>query len=201
MEGFYSGKQAAEMLNVCQATLRNWERDNRIEIYRTPGNKRMYNVGKFMKDNNIRMISEVEEDERLIIGYVRVSSAPQSNDLIRQEEELKRIYPNITIIKDVGSGLSLTKRGILRIIEMAIAGRIEKLIVLYKDRLARYGYDLIEFFVREYSKGEIIIVHQPENTTVEEELVKDVMNILNIYTAKMNGIRKYNKFKDEKERQ
>lgn len=201
LTGYFTGKEASEILKVHQNTLRNWANENKLEVYRTPGNKRMYNVGKFMKENNLisEQIIHEEIKERLIIGYVRVSTINQASDLQRQKEELLEFYPNIKIIEDIGSGLSLTKKGIKKIIDLAIEGKIENLIVLYKDRLARFGYDLIEHLITEYSNGKIIIVHEKENETTEEELVKDVMNILNVYTAKLNGIRKYNKNKKAKE--
>lgn len=201
LTGYFTGKEASEILKVHQNTLRNWANENKLEVYRTPGNKRMYNVGKFMKENNLisEQIIHEEIKERLIIGYVRVSTINQASDLQRQKEELLEFYPNIKIIEDIGSGLSLTKKGIKKIIDLAIEGKIENLIVLYKDRLARFGYDLIEYLITEYSNGKIIIVHEKENETTEEELVKDVMNILNVYTAKLNGIRKYNKNKKAKE--
>lgn len=201
LTGYFTGKEASELLKVHQNTLRNWANENKLEVYRTPGNKRMYNIGKFMKENNLisEQIIHEEMKERLIIGYVRVSTINQAADLQRQKEELLEFYPNIKIIEDIGSGLSLTKKGIKKIIDLAIEGKVENLIVLYKDRLARFGYDLIEYFITEYSNGKIIIVHEKENETTEEELVKDVMNILNVYTAKLNGIRKYNKNKKAKE--
>jgi len=194
LPGYFTGKQASEILKVCQNTLRNWSSEGKIEVYRTPGNKRMYNVGKFLKDNNL-VDNEFKEEiiERLTIGYIRVSTNKQIDDLQRQRQELINNYPDIEIIEDIGSGLNLTKKGIKKVVNLAIEGKIEKLIVLYKDRLTRFGYDLIEYLITEYSKGEIIIINKKVDETLEEELVKDVLNILNVYTAKMNGIRKYNK--------
>ena len=200
VEDFYSGKETARILKVSQQTLRLWSNSGKIEMYRTPGNVRKYNLTKYMQDNNLVMEEEEPEEEekveKLIIGYIRVSSQSQTDDLGRQRVELQSYYPGIEIIEDVGSGVHLTKRGIKKIVNLAIQGRIDKLIVLYKDRLTRFGYDLIEYLIQEYSNGEIVIVHKKENESPEEELSKDIINILNVYTAKLNGVGKYNNHKE-----
>lgn len=188
---FVGGKQASEIIGVHQRTLYNWEEKGLIETMRTPGNKRLYNVSKYIEGDN--------KLERKKIAYVRVSSHSQVNDLERQIEEMKSLYPDHELIQDIGSGISLTKKGISKIIDLAIEGRIEEVVVLHKDRLCRFGFDLIEKLICDYSKGRITIVHEKEDSTPEEELVKDVMQILNVYTAKMNGLRRYAKLKDYQE--
>ena len=102
-------------------------------------------------------------------------------------------YPKYEIIEDIGSGINFNRNGLRKIIKLAIEGKINKLVVAYKDRLTRFGYELIEDIIREYSKGEIIIENEKEEKEPKEELVEDVLQILNVYTAKMNGLRKYNK--------
>ena len=67
----------------------------------------------------------------------------------------------------------------------------------YRDRLTRFGYELIEDIIKTYSKGKIVVVSKTEKLEPEEELVKDLMAIMNVYVAKMNGLRKYNKLKIE----
>jgi len=86
-------------------------------------------------------------------------------------------------------------RGLKKIIHLAIAGKINELIVAYKDRLTRFGFELIEELIETYSKGTIKILNEKELIESEEEIVKDMMSIMNVYVAKMNGLRKYNKYK------
>ena len=128
------------------------------------------------------------------ICYVRVSSIGQKDDLDRQKNIMKKQYPNHIMIEDIGSGLNLNKRGIRKIIKLAIDGKVNELVVLYKDRLTRFGYELIEDLIKEYSKGKIIIVNKKENQPPEEELAFDVLQLMNVYVAKMNGLRR-NKIK------
>lgn len=99
------------------------------------------------------------------------------------------------MIEDIGSGVNLNKRGIRKLISLAIEGRVEELVIAYKDRLARFGYELIEDLITTYSKGKIIIINKKKELKPEEELAFDVIQIMNVFTAKMNGLRKYNKIK------
>ena len=130
-------------------------------------------------------------NEKLNICYVRVSSQNQKDDLERQKLLMKTKYPNYLIIEDIGSGLNLNKRGINKIIHLAIKGKINDLVVAYKDRLTRFGFELIEEIITKYSNGKIIILYKSEEISQEEELVKDIMAIMNVYVAKMNGLRRY----------
>lgn len=202
---FVGGKKASEIIGVHQRTLYLWEEKGLIETIRTVGGKRLYNVEKYLKEkmcieenkiNNTVCDNLDKLDNRkgkLNICYIRVSSIGQKDDLERQKTQMVRLYPKHLIIEDIGSGLNLNKRGIKKIINLAIEGKINELVVAYKDRLTRFGFELIEELVEKYSKGKIIILNQKELIEPEEELVKDVMSILNVYVAKMNGLRKYNK--------
>ena len=82
-----------------------------------------------------------------------------------------------------------------KIIQLAIDGKLNKLIIANKDRLTRFGYELIDFIIKEYSNGEIIILNKNEDVEPEEEMVKDVLQIMNVFTTKMNRLRKYKKKK------
>jgi len=97
------------------------------------------------------------------------------------------------LIEDIGSGLNLNRPGLRKIIKWEIERKIEELIVVYKDRLCRFGFELIEDLIKDYSNGKIIIVNKEHNVEPEQELVKDALQMMNMFVAKMNGLRKYNK--------
>ena len=208
---FGGGKKASEIIGVHQRTLYLWEKKGLIETIRTTGGKRLYNIEKYIKekicddDNKIKntiLCDNLEDLDKkkgkLNICYVRVSSNNQKDDLERQKNLMVKLYPKHLIIEDIGSGLNLNKRGIKKIINLAIEGKVNELVVAYKDRLTRFGFELIEELIEKYSKGKIIIINQKNVIEPEEELVKDVMSILNVYVAKMNGLRKYNKLEKNK---
>ena len=106
------------------------------------------------------------------------------SDLKTQIKKMKKKYPKHLIIKDIGSRIN-----------MAIDGVIGELVVTYKDRLARFGYELIEWLIKTYSNGEIKIIHKKDEQTPEEEITNDIIQIMNVYVAKING-RKSNKNKN-----
>ena len=138
------------------------------------------------KDTNINNIKHN-------ICYIRVSSSGQKDDLEHQRQVMIKKYPKHEIIEDIGSGLNLNKRGIKRIIKLGIEGKINELVIAYKDRLTRFGYELIEDIIKDYSRGKIIVINETKKIKPDEELVNDVMSLMNVYVAKMNGLRKYNK--------
>jgi putative resolvase len=119
-----------------------------------------------------------------------VSSRKQSEDLKRQINLMKKNYPNYEIITDIGSGLNLKRKGLEEIIELAIKGEIKVVVITYKDRLARFGYDLIEMILKKYSDAKIIILNKHKEETPNDEMVKDILSIMNVYVAKINGMRR-----------
>lgn len=207
---YVGGKEAMQILKVHRNTLYNWEKRGLIEVVRNnPNGKRYYNIKKFMKENNIQCsfnkitdeikcskIEDIEECARINICYARVSSHHQTDDLQRQKQMLKNKYPNYYLIEDIGSGINLTKKGLLKIIDWAVNGKINELVIAYKDRLARFGYDLIKHFVEHYSNGKIIIINKSNEEEPEEELVKDVMQVMTVFVAKINGRRRYKNVKN-----
>jgi putative resolvase len=195
---YLSGKEACQKLGVHSRTLYNWEEKGKIDTIRTPGGKRLYNVDKYIKEqttNKIYNDDNEEELDKLKIIYVRVSSETQKNDLERQKLYMQKRYPKHLLIEDIGSGLNFNRRGLRKIIKYAINGKLEELVVAYKDKLARFGFELIEDLIKEYSNGRIIILNKDKDKDKEpepeEELVNDMLQIMNIFTTKMNGLRKY----------
>jgi predicted site-specific integrase-resolvase len=136
---------------------------------------------------------EITKKDKEKICYCRVSSNKQKEDLLRQIEYMKNIYPENRIISDIGSGLNYNRKGLKEIMDMAINGEIQELVIAYKDRLTRFGYELIEYLIEKYSGGKITIINKNEEDTPTEELTKDILSIMNVYVAKVNGLRKYKK--------
>jgi putative resolvase len=202
---FLGSKEACKILGIHPRTLYLWEKKKKIETIRSqPNGKRFYNVEKYLKEQGLICkelpnektikcikLEDLDKIKRIKLCYARVSSIGQREDLERQKQELKKYYPDHEIIEDIGSGINLTKKGILKIINLSIEGKIEELVISYKDRLARFGYDLLEYIIKKYSNGKITIINKKEEQEPEEELVKDVLQIMNVFVAKINGRRKY----------
>jgi len=198
---YKSKKEVLKILGISPTTLLTLAERNKIEFIKTLGGHRKYNVKKYLNDNKIKTDMDVKnekEEEKILkdkisICYVRVSTAGQKDDLSRQKEYMKEKYPNHLIIEDIGSGINFNRKGFRKIIKLGIEGKIKELVVAYKDRLTRFGYSLIEDLIKEYSNSSIIIETNKEEKDKESEIVEDVLNILNVYTAKINGMRKYKK--------
>jgi excisionase family DNA binding protein len=179
-------KESCEILGIHYHTLYKLAKNGEIESAKI-GSRQMYNIDKYMKDKKI------EKTNKKRICYCRVSSQKQKEDLKRQIEYMEKKYPTYEIISDIGSGLNFNREGFNKIIDWGIKGEVEILVVAYKDRLTRFGYELIERIIKDYSNGEIKVENKKEEETPEEEISKDIVAIMNIYVAKMNGLRKYKK--------
>jgi putative resolvase len=184
-------KEALKVLGINYQTLYAMADRKEIDTI-IVGKNKLYNINKYMREH------EILTNKREKICYCRVSSNKQKEDLERQVEMMRKAYPQHTIIKDIGSGLNYNREGLKRIIDMGIKGEIEELVIAYKDRLTRFGYEMIENIIEKYAKGKIIILKKEEEETPTEELTKDVIAIMNVYVAKVNGLRKYKgKIKEE----
>ncbi|MFZ2725942.1 MAG: IS607 family transposase [Methylococcaceae bacterium] len=190
MNKFISIKEAAEQLGVSTSTLRRWEKEGKLlPDSRTSGNQRRYLI-----DSIKTQLSETHLilPQRQTIAYARVSSHDQKLDLERQKEILalycvKQGY-NFTLISDIGSGMNYYKKGLKNLINDIIADKIERIIITHKDRLLHFGAELV-FSICETKNVQIIILNQGEETTFEEELVKDVLEIITIFSAKLYASR------------
>ena len=185
MNKYVNRKTAAEKLGVHYHTLYAMAKRGDIETLKI-GKHQKYNVQRYLHDKE----GHIEVTKRKIC-YCRVSSAKQRGDLKRQIAEMRTEYPKYEMITDIGSGMNFKRPGLKKIIDYGIKGEIEVVAVAYKDRIARIGYDLIENIIEEYSNGKIEIKNKEEEETAQEEITKDLLAIMNVYVAKVNGTRKY----------
>lgn len=184
---------AAKTLGVSQAQLRRWGDAGRIPCIRTPGGQRLFEVGAF----NSPAATDQRTDDRITILYSRVSSSKQRNDLQRQKDHLRRgaeRLPNqhsgrFQEVSDVGSGINFKRPGLLRVLGLVKEGRVRSIVVASKDRLARFGFDLIHWLCSECG-AEIVVLERTDGAP-EDELGKDLMAIVQVYCCRWNGRRRY----------
>jgi predicted site-specific integrase-resolvase len=199
-ENYVSKRIVLKELGISHMTLIRMVNNSKIEYITTLGGQRKYNVAKYIEENKIKKIENKSNKleilntvDKINICYIRVSTNNQKDDMVRQKEYMLNKYPSYEVIEDIGSGINFNRKGLRKIISLAISGKINNLVVAYKDRLTRFGFELIEDLIKEYSNGKIIIENNKEEKEPKEEIVEDVLQILNVYTAKMNGMRKYKK--------
>ena len=166
--------EASEFLGVSIPTLRRWETEGRIVSERTEGNHRRYDKNMLMSLKS----KKGKANEKLTIGYCRVSSSDQKDDLKRQKETVSNYCAirgyQFRIIEDIGSGLNYNKKGLNELIELISQREIDRIVVNYKDRLIRYGYEMLEKMC-EINGVQIEIINHTEDKTYEEELVEDIL--------------------------
>ncbi len=180
--------EAAKFLGVSPQTLRRWEREGRLlPDERTPGGRRRYDLARLRPEQ-----FHTPESDRRTIAYARVSSHDQKDDLERQKHVLElycaRQGWTFEVIADLGSGMNYHKKGLKRLLNDMLAGEVGRLVITHKDRLLRFGAELV-FAICEAKNVEVVILNQGEDTTFEEDLAKDVLEIITVFSARLYGSR------------
>ena len=191
MEKHYSIGEFAELIGKTKQTLRNWDMNNVLKpAFVTDGGHRMYSHKQLNK------VLGIEPQKRVVIGYCRVSSRKQKDDLERQVKYVKEYMIakgyQFEIITDIGSGINYNNKGLNKIIDMVTDRKVSKIVIFYKDRLVRFGFELIENICMKFG-AEIEVIDNTENTE-EKELVEDLIQIVTVFSCKLQG-KKANKAK------
>ncbi|MEA3489276.1 MAG: IS607 family transposase [Candidatus Omnitrophota bacterium] len=179
--------EAAKLLGVSIQTLRRWEREGELLPDRkSDGGTRYYDLDRLFG------IENVETD--LTIAYARVSSHDQKEDLKRQAELLGTYCAvkgwTFEVIQDLGSGMNYRKKGLKRLLDLIITRKIRRLVLTRKDRLLRFGAELV-FALCEAKQVEVVIINQGEEISFEEELAQDVLEIITVFSARLYGSRSH----------
>ena len=182
--------KAAKELGVSRDTLRRWEAAGKIEVERTPNGHRRYDL------MNLRGYAPRRTpSKRTTLAYARVSSQEQKGDLVTQVALLESYCAangwEYEVLEDLGSGLNYNKRGLRQLIKRICAGDIGRLVLTHKDRLLRFGSEII-FAICEEFNIEVTIINQSEKPlSFEEELVADVLEIITVFSARLYGSRSH----------
>jgi putative resolvase len=182
MQKYESAATIKKVYSISSHTLRNWADDKKIGSTRMIGGKRLYSLA------DISSIFGIENTPRVGICYARVSSSKQKEDLQRQADDLKKLYPSHELITDVGSALNFKRKGLLSLLEKVTSDLVEEVVVLHKDRLCRFGFELIEYICNKHNTK--IIIHNESGTSdSHRELADDLLAVTNYFVAKNNGLR------------
>lgn len=176
----------AKKVGLTTASLRRMHKSGEcIPYHITKGGTRYYSLDQ-LKD-----FSTADKKEKLVIGYCRVSTLSQKDDLDTQINNVKSyMYAkgyNFEIISDIGSGINYKKKGLQELLEKINNQEISKIIVLYKDRLIRFGFELIEYLCK-INNIEIEIIDNTEQSK-EQELSDDLIQIITVFANRLYGQR------------
>ena len=186
----------AEQIGVSVETLRRWDRTGKLKAKRTPSNHRYYTEEDLLQARGLKPIAE----ERLVKVYCRVSSAKQKNELANQKLSMEQFclargYAVDEWVEEIGGGLNFKRKKFLNLIEEAISGKIETIVIAHKDRLCRFAFDLIEQLLRK--RGCQIVVANAESMSPQQELVEDLMAVVHCFSCRLYGSRSYRKEKEK----
>jgi predicted site-specific integrase-resolvase len=179
--------EAAKALGVSISTLRRWELSGRIHVSYTQGGHRRYDLAELRPEQ----YRTQRQDALKTIAYARVSSHDQKDDLERQKQVLELYCAHqgwtFEVISDIGSGMNDHKKGLKRLLDAILDNQVGRLVLTHKDRLLRFGAELI-FSVCEAKNVEVVILNQGEDASFEEDLAKDVLEIITIFSARLYGL-------------
>jgi excisionase family DNA binding protein len=187
---YLSPKTITRKYNITSSTLRNWAEQGKIRFVRPLGTKRLYHqddIRKIFEGSKSNLQKEDLKRKRIL--YARVSSSHQKEDLKRQIDYLQGEYPKDEVIKDIGSGLNWKRNGFETLLERIYQGCVSEIVVAYKDRLCRFGFELFEWICKK-SHVKIVVLNPCTKTeNREEELAEDLLSIVTVFVAKNNGVR------------
>ena len=186
---YYSAKKVTQILGVTAQTLRNWDKEGKLKPTYVKSNGYRY----YSEEAILSYTQERKTKMNLnVIGYARVSSKKQSDDLERQvnnlEEYLSSKYDSFEIVTDIGSGINYNKPGLLKLIEKINKKEVDLIVVLYKDRLLRFGFELVEYFASLNNVKMLVLDKVDKNQ--DQELVEDLVQIITVFSCKIQGKRK-----------
>ena len=190
MERLLRPKEACQLLSISYSTLLRWIREGKIRAVTTEGGK--YRIPY----SEIKKYLEKREETRAVI-YARVSSADQREDLERQINYLTNYatakgYKVVEVLKDIASGLNTQRKGLLRLFKLVEGRSVDVVLITYKDRLTRFGFEYLEeFFSTMGVRIEVVFGKEPKDAT--QELVEDLISIITSFAGKIYGMKSHKK--------
>ena len=187
MSKYYSINKFSKILGVSAQTLRNGDKKGKLHPHHTSSNGYRY-----YSHEQLNQVMNVKPNlDRIVIGYCRVSSNKQKDDLERQIENMKLYLTAqgkpFEIISDIGSGINYKKKGLKELMKRISQNKVDKVVVFYKDRLLRFGFELVEYIASLYDCNIEIIDHTEK--TEQQELVEDLVQIITVFSCKLQGKR------------
>ena len=175
---------AARLLGVTPQTLRQWETTGHlVPVRKGAGGTRYYSASQLLGH---------QTDDLPTVCYARVSSYDQKADLERQAALLETYCAahgwSSLVIRDLGSGMNYRKKGLHQLLEMILERKTQRVVLTHKDRLLRFGAELV-FTLCELRGIEVVVIHQGEQPSFEEELAQDVLEIITVFSARLYGSR------------
>jgi putative resolvase len=190
MDNVYSPKEFGKLIGRTTNTLQKWDREGKLKAHRSPTTNRRY----YTHDQYLAYRGLVAPEQGLTIVYTRVSGVAQKPDLANQIRTLEIYCQQHAIrvdewLSDIGSGLNYKRKQFNRLMELIELGQVRRLIIAHRDRLVRFGYEYFEAFCERHHTE--IVVIDGETHSPEQELVRDLIAIVTMFSARLHGLRSY----------
>jgi putative resolvase len=192
MVNTYSPKEFGRLIGRTTNTLQKWDRDGKLKAHRNPISNRRY----YTHDQYLAYRGLVADVQGFTIAYARVSGVSQKPDLANQVKALETYCQDHRIkvdewMQDIGSGLNYKRKQFNRLMEMIELGQVRCLIIAHRDRLVRFGYDYFEACCERHHT-EIVVINGG-TLSPDQELVRDLIAIVTVFSARLHGLRSYRK--------
>jgi predicted site-specific integrase-resolvase len=191
MEQTYSPQEFGKLIGRTTNTLQKWDRKGILKAHRSPTNRRYYTHDQYLQYRGL-----VAPEQGLTIVYARVSGVAQKPDLANQVNALEAYCKQHSLkvdewMSDIGSGLNYKRKQFNRLMEMVELGQVRRIVIAHRDRLVRFGYEYFEAFCQRHHT-EIVVING-ESLSPEQELVRDLIAIVTVFSARLHGLRSYRK--------
>lgn len=192
MDNTYSPKEFGKLIGRTTNTLQKWDREGKLNAHRSPITNRRY----YTHDQYLTYRGFMAQEQGLTIVYARVSGIAQKPDLANQVNALETYCKqhSLTVdewMSDIGSGLNYKRKQFNRLMELVELGRVRRIVIAHRDRLVRFGYEYFETFCERH-QTEIVVING-ESLSPEQELVRDLIAIVTVFSARLHGLRSYRK--------
>jgi predicted site-specific integrase-resolvase len=192
MDNVYSPKEFGKLIGRTTNTLQKWDREGKLKAHRSPTTNRRY----YTHDQYLAYRGLVAKDAGLTLVYTRVSGVAQKPDLANQIKALEVYCQQHALqvdewLSDISSGLNYKRKQFNRLMELIELGQVRRLIIAHRDRLVRFGYDYFAAFCERHHTE--IVVIDGETLSPEQELVRDLITIVTVFSARLHGLRSYRK--------
>jgi len=187
-------KQACAELGITAETLRRWAKRGYINTIRTDGNQHLYDVDSYKKTKEDERIQgagprQLTQTPKAKVVYCRVSSSKQKADLERQVQRLKEKYPDHEIHKEIASGINFKRKALYRLLERALSGELQEIVVAHRDRLCWIAWDHFEWLFTKLGVHLKVDGNDHDDASSSEQLADDLMSIVHVFSSRHYGVR------------
>lgn len=192
----YKPGEFAKMLGCSTFTLYLRENEGKLKVYYTDTGRRFYKREDVIEELNkkgLLLVDEVKTD--IVYGRVSTHKQKERGDLDKQISyvlnQVALMNPvDLEVLSDVGSGLNDERKNFKKLLNKIMSGKINRVFILYKDRLTRFGFGQLKTICKFFGTEIIVLSENDDDKIIEEELAKDIVSIIHSFSGKLSEMRR-----------